>query len=119
MLRAYDRTLNAKALAIAKKYNIRAHEGVYFSWQGPNLETPAEYEFLHRIGADVVGMSTVPEVLVARHMSLPVWVVSVVSNQCYPIEVIQETSVEDVIAAVEQAEPQMSLVVRELLEGMG
>ena len=119
MLGAYDRGLNANALAIAKKYNIRAHEGIYFSWQGPNLETPAEYEFLHRIGADVVGMSTVPEVLVARHMVLPVWVVSVVSNQCYPIEAIQETSLEDVIAAVEKAGPHMSLVVKELLEGMG
>lgn len=118
MLGTYDRALNAKALAIAKAHDIRAHEGIYFGWQGPNLETPAEYEFIHRIGADLVGMSTIPEVLVARHMALPVWVVSVISNQCYPIEAIQETTVEDVISAVEQAGPHLSLVVRTLLKEM-
>ena len=63
---------------VAGKNNIVAHEGVYVALQGPNLETPAEYQFLHRIGGDLVGMSTVPEVLVARHMGLPVFVLSVV-----------------------------------------
>lgn len=119
MLRTYDRALNAKALAIAAAHGIRAHEGVYFSWQGPNLETPAEYEFIHRMGADLVGMSTVPEVLVARHMDLPVFVLSVISNQCYPIETLRETTLEEVIAVVEEAEPKALLVVKELLKIMG
>lgn len=119
MLRTYDRALNAKALAIAAAHGIRAHEGVYFSWQGPNLETPAEYEFIHRMGADLVGMSTVPEVLVARHMDLPVFVLSVISNQCYPIEMLRETTLEEVIAVVEEAEPKALLVVKELLKIMG
>lgn len=116
MTHGYDRALNARALAIAEAHQIRAHEGVYAVLAGPNLETPAEYEFLHRIGADLVGMSTVPEVLVARHMSLPVFVVSVVSNKSYPIHTIKETSVEDVIAVGQAAEPKMRLVIKEVIK---
>lgn len=116
MLRTYDRELNAFALSLAKSHDIRAHEGVYVALAGPNLETPAEYEFLHRIGGDVVGMSTVPEVIVARHMSLPVWVVSVVSNKSYPIEAITETTVEEVIALARTVEPKMTLIVKGVLQ---
>lgn len=116
MLRAYDHDLNAKALAIAKAANIRAHTGVYVALQGPNLETPAEYVFLHRIGGDVVGMSTVPEVIVARHANLPVFVLSVVSNQSYPPEVIKETTVEEVIALGQAAEPKMTHIVKEVIK---
>jgi len=116
MLRTYDIELNKKALDIAHKYNIRAHEGVYVGLQGPNLETPAEYEYLHRIGGDIVGMSTVPEVLVARHSGLSVFVISVVSNQCYPIESIVETTLADVIEVVEKAEPNMRFILEELLK---
>ncbi len=115
MLRAYDWPLNARALEIARDLGIRAHEGVYLALQGPNLETPAEYIFMYRIGADVVGMSTVPEVIVAKHMSLPVFVVSVVSNQGYPPESIQETTVEEVIAMVSSVEPKLRKVVIQLL----
>lgn len=118
MAHAYDRALNARALAIARQRGIRAHEGVYVALPGPNLETPAEYEFMHRIGADVVGMSTVPEVLAARHMSLAVFVISVVSNKSYPIESIKETSVEDVIAIGQSAEPNMRLVIKEIIAGL-
>ncbi|MFT6149092.1 MAG: purine-nucleoside phosphorylase [Saprospiraceae bacterium] len=116
MLKTYDRTLNAKALEIAKANGISAHEGVYVGLQGPNLETPAEYVYMHRIGGDVVGMSTVPEVLVARHSDLPVFVVSVVSNQSYPPEVIKETTLEEVVAVVQAVTPKVCLVVRELLK---
>jgi purine-nucleoside phosphorylase len=116
MLGTYDRRLNQKALDIAAAHHIRAHEGVYVALQGPNLETPAEYVFLHRVGGDVVGMSTVPEVLVARHMELPIFVVSVVSNKCYPVEAIRPTSVEDVIAMGQAMEPKLSLIIKELLE---
>ncbi len=118
MLHAYDRKLNAKALQIAKSHDFAAHEGVYLGLQGPNLETPAEYQFIHRAGADLVGMSTVPEVLVARHMGLPIFVVSVVSNLCYPLEAIRETTLEEVIAVVGKAEPRIRKVVVELIKSM-
>ena len=111
----YDKRLIARALKIAHREGIRAHEGVYAALPGPNLETPAEYRYLNRIGADLVGMSTIPEVLVAKHMELPVFVASVVSNQCYPIDQLTETSVEEVIAMVQSAEPRLRLIVRELL----
>lgn len=116
MLNAYDRRLNARALEIARHHGIPAHEGVYLGLQGPNLETPAEYNMAHRMGADLVGMSTIPEVIVARHMELPVFVISVATNKCYPVEEIQETTVEDVIAAAEEAEPRMRMIVKELLD---
>lgn len=116
MLKTYDRKLNAKALEIAKAKGIRAHEGVYLGLQGPNLETPAEYIFMHRIGADVIGMSTVPEVLVARHSDLPVFVVSVISNQAYPPELIKETTLEEVIAVVQAVTPKVCQIVRELIQ---
>ncbi len=115
MLETYDRRLNAKAMKIAQANNIKAHEGVYLGLQGPNLETPAEYNFINRIGADVVGMSTVPEVIVARHMSLPIFVLSIVSNKCFPIEAITKTTVESVIQLANEVEPKMCLIVKEVL----
>ena len=118
MLKTYDRALNAKALAIAEANHIRAHEGVYLGLQGPNLETPAEYNFAHVIGADLIGMSTIPEVLVARHMSLPVFVASVATNKCYPTSEIKETTVDDVIAVAKAAEPKLTLIVKELLKAL-
>ncbi len=118
LLHTYDREMLEKATAIAKKNGIRAHQGVYVGLQGPNLETPAEYEFLHRIGGDVVGMSTVPEVLVAKHSEMKIFVVSVVSNKSYPIEAIRETTVEEVIAMVNSVEPKVALVVKELIREM-
>lgn len=119
MLHTYDRRLNAKGLEIAQKHGIRAHEGVYLALQGPNLETPAEYNFFHIIGADLVGMSTVPEVLVAKHMGLNVMAMSVATNKCYPLEEIRETTHEDVIAVAQGAEPKMRKIVMELLEFLG
>jgi purine-nucleoside phosphorylase len=115
MLGTYSEDLNQLALEIAKRVGARAHKGVYVALQGPNLETPAEYEFLHRIGGDVVGMSTVPEVLVARHAGLQVFVASVVSNKCHPVDEIRKTTVEDVIRAVEAAEPKLTRILLELL----
>ncbi len=115
MLKAYDRQLNAAALSIATENGIRAHEGVYLGLQGPNLETPAEYNFAHLMGADVVGMSTVPEVLVARHMDLPVWVCSIATNKCYPIEEIRETTLESVVAVAKAAGDKLALVIETLL----
>ncbi len=116
MLDTYDRALNKEALQIAETHDIRAHEGVYVGLQGPNLETPAEYNFLNRIGGDVVGMSTVPEVIVAKHMSLPVFVVSVVSNKCFPIDAITKTTLESVVQLANEVEPKMRLIVKKILE---
>ncbi len=116
MKNTYDKILISNALQIAAKNNIRAHAGIYFSWQGPNLETPAEYRFINIIGADLVGMSTVPEVLVARHSDMKVLVISIVSNKCFPIEAIKETTVEDVIAIANEAEPKMRLIIKEMLK---
>jgi purine-nucleoside phosphorylase len=115
MLHAYDPKLLDVASAIAQANNIRAHRGVYVALQGPNLETPAEYEFMHRIGADAVGMSTVPEVIVARHAGMRVFAVSVVSNKSYPISMIKETSHEDVLEMVGKAAENLAFVVKQLL----
>ena len=116
MLHAYDRKVNARALEIARTLDIRATEGVYLGLQGPNLETPAEYLFAHRIGADLVGMSTVPEVIVARHTGLPVFAVSVATNKCFPIEEIQETTHADVLEAGKIAESRVSQILRKLIQ---
>lgn len=115
MLHTYDRELNAKGLAFAKQEGIRAHEGVYLSLQGPNLETPAEYKFANIIGADMVGMSTIPEVLVARHAGLPLLVMSVATNKCFPLEELTETTAEEVVAVARSAEPQMRKIVEALI----
>ncbi len=118
MLGTYDQDLIARAQSIAKQNKIRTHTGTYVGLQGPNLETPAEYRYLNTIGGDVVGMSTVPEVLVARHSGLKIFVLSVVSNKCFPIEEITETTLEEVIAVVGKAEPNATLIVRALLESI-
>lgn len=116
MMNIYDSKMRKKARKIAEKNKIKVHEGVYIGLQGPNLETPAEYNFLNIIGGDLVGMSTVPEVIVARHSNLKVFAISVVSNKCFPLNEINETTVEEVIALANQAEPKMRLIVTELLK---
>jgi len=115
MLDTYDRTLNKKALEIAATNGFRAHEGVYVALQGPNLETPAEYEFLNRIGGDVVGMSTVPEVIVAKHMGLSIMVISVVSNKCYPTENIESSTIPEMIAVANKGGKKLGLIIKALM----
>ena len=115
MLHAYDKTINNFALEIARKHDIRAHEGVYVGLQGPNLETPAEYNFIRIIGGDLVGMSTIPEVIVARHMNLGVFVVSVVTNECADIEAITETTLDEAIEVANSAAPKMTIILKEVL----
>jgi purine-nucleoside phosphorylase len=107
------------ALAIAKTHNIRAIEGVYSALPGPNLETPAEYDMLRRLGSDCTGMSSVPEILAARHMGLTAMMISLVSNVSFPQSAIRETSLEDVIAVANQAEPKLRLLIRTLLAQVG
>jgi len=118
MLHTYDADLRKKTLDLAKKHGIRAIEGVYSALQGPNLETPAEYDLIHRLGSDCTGMSSIPEVLVARHMGLPVLMLSLVSNVSFPISAIRVTTVEEVIATAQAAEPKMRLLIRELLNAL-
>lgn len=114
MSRPYDRELIRKALEIAGEHHIVAHTGIYVSVAGPNLETPAEYRYLRVIGGDVVGMSTVPEVVVANHMGLPVFAVSVVTDLGYPEEP-EPVSVEKILEVAREAEPKMTLILRELI----
>ncbi len=116
MSQPYDAQLIEQVWAFAKKQGIRIHKGVYAVLSGPNLETPAEYAYLHQIGADVVGMSTVPEVIVARHMDMRTLALSVVTDRGYPLEVIRQVSVEDVIAAAEAAGKDMAQLICHVLD---
>jgi purine-nucleoside phosphorylase len=84
MSQPYSDFLNKKFEKLARKYNIKLNQGVYAAVAGPNLETRAEYRYVRNIGADVIGMSTIPEVLVANHMSLPVAAISVITDECDP-----------------------------------
>jgi len=117
MARPYDREMIQKALTIAEQMDlgdIRIHTGVYASVQGPNLETAAEYKYLRIIGADVVGMSTIPEVLVARHMGIPCFAVSVITDEGFHEE-LEEVSLEDVVSAASKSEPYMTRMISELI----
>jgi purine-nucleoside phosphorylase len=115
MLDTYDATLRSGIESAAHYLNIPIHEGVYFALQGPSLETPAEYNFIHKIGADMVGMSTVPEVIVAKHAGLKIAAVSIISNVCYPPEKITETTIESVIEVANSASIKLNLLLKEVL----
>ncbi|MBL7831205.1 MAG: purine-nucleoside phosphorylase [Saprospiraceae bacterium] len=114
----YDSVLRNLALKIAKQNNIPCHEGIYVALQGPNLETPAEYNFINIIGGDLVGMSTVPEVLVSRHANMKVLVVSIVSNKCFPLSSIKKTSLDSVIAVANTAEPKLRTIFKEIVKNI-
>ncbi|MAQ75561.1 MAG: purine-nucleoside phosphorylase [Aquimarina sp.] len=113
----YDKTINESLKKIAKDNNIKLHNGVYASVVGPQLETRAEYRYLKVIGADAVGMSTVPEVIVANHLDLPVAAVSVLTDECDP-ENLEPINIEEIIAMANKAEPQMITLFRELIKSM-
>lgn len=112
----YDKTLIVKALEVGKANEIPIHSGVYVALQGPNLETPAEYNFIHIIGGDMVGMSTVPEVLVAKHMNMRLFVLSVISNRCFPLSEIKKTTLESVIEVANLAEPRLSIIFKAIIK---
>ena len=113
--RVVDEALRRHTLEIAKAKGIRAFEGVYSAMSGPNLETPAEYTMLRSLGSDCTGMSSIPEVLVARHSGLPVLMISLISNVSYPRSAIHVTTLEEVISTAQAAEPKMRLLIRELV----
>lgn len=111
MSEPYSNRLLKVAEAVALKQAIKVQQGVYVAVTGPNLETRAEYRFLRAIGADVVGMSTVPEVVVARHMDMEVMAISVVTDECFPDSLVP-VSFEEVVAAANAAEPKLTAIMR-------
>lgn len=113
MSEPYERKMIDEALEIAKANNIRCHEGVYAGVSGPNLETRAEYRFIGRIGGDAVGMSTIPEVIVARHMDLPVFAVSAITDLCDP-DHLEKAEIANILAAAFKAEKGMTKIIKEL-----
>lgn len=114
MSQPYDLNMMEKGLEIAKKNNITCHKGVYISVSGPNLETRAEYRFLRIIGGDAVGMSTVPEVIVANHMGLPVFAISVITDEGFP-DKLKPVILEEILAIATEAEPKMTQILKDLI----
>ncbi|NND94377.1 MAG: purine-nucleoside phosphorylase [Flavobacteriales bacterium] len=114
MSKPYDHGLIAKAKEIASDKDIKVQVGTYAGLTGPTLETPAEYKYIFLIGADAVGMSTVPEVIVARHMDIPCFAISIITDMGVEGQIV-EVSVEDVIAVATAAEPKMTLIMKELI----
>lgn len=114
MSRPYDPEMNRKLLSIAERERITLHPGVYVAVSGPNLETRAEYRYLRSIGADVVGMSTVPEVIVANHMGLPCCAISVLTDDCDP-DNLQPVSIQEIIETAARAEPNLTKLFTELI----
>jgi purine-nucleoside phosphorylase len=115
MSRPYDAALIDAALEIARQENFAAHKGVYAAVTGPNLETRAEYRFLRTIGADVVGMSTVPEVIVAVHGGMRVLGLSVVTDLCLP-DALKPAQIEEILAVAAGAEPKLRAIVLGIVE---
>lgn len=112
MLRAYSAKWQKKLQMSAKEMDLELKKGVYLGWQGPSLETPAEYKMARMLGADLVGMSTVPEVIVAKFRGLEVAVVSVVSNVCFPISDLTETTIEEVLSVMQQSAPKLANLIK-------
>jgi purine-nucleoside phosphorylase len=117
MSEPYDRSIIQKAQGIAKDLGYKVHEGVYVSVSGPCFETPAEYKYMRIIGGDAVGMSTVPEVIAARHMALPCFAVSVITDIGVEGRIVEVTH-EDVIAAASKAEVKMTAIFKALIAEM-
>jgi purine-nucleoside phosphorylase len=117
MCRPYDRELIALARRVALEERIVLHQGVFVAVPGPNLETRAEYRFLRGGGADVVGMSTVPEVIVGVHAGLRNVGVSVITDMCLP-DALEPARLEDILAAANAAEKKLRILVRRVVEGL-
>jgi purine-nucleoside phosphorylase len=115
MSEPYNLELIALAENIALENKIKVQKGVYVAVPGPNLETRAEYRFLRATGADVVGMSTIPENIVANHMGMKVLGISIVTDECFP-DSLKPVNVEEIIATAMQAEPKMTLIMKELIK---
>jgi purine-nucleoside phosphorylase len=117
MSEAYDKYLIRKALIIAEENNIKVHSGVYFATTGPTFETPAEYKFFRVAGADAVGMSTAPEVIIARHMGLPCFAVSVITDLGVEGK-IEYTTHESVQHEAEKTEARMTIIISGMIASL-
>ena len=115
MSQPYTERLLATAEQVALDAGIKMHQGVYLAVSGPMMETKAEYRYMRQLGADVVGMSTVPEVIAAVHMSMEVLGISVITDECFP-DALEPVSLDDVLEAAAMAEPQLTRVVVGVLE---
>lgn len=114
MSEPYDRKMIELAKQIAAENNIKVSVGTYAGLTGPTLETPAEYRYVRNCGADAVGMSTVPEVIVARHMEIPCFAISIITDLGVPGK-IHKVSLQDVIDVASRQEPKMTLIMKELI----
>lgn len=112
---AYDAPLRALAREVAAAQRLTLREGIYVAVVGPNLETRAEYRMLRALGADVVGMSTVPEVIVARHGGMRVLGLSIITDMCLP-DSLQEATLDEIVATANAAQPNLTALVRGVLE---
>jgi purine-nucleoside phosphorylase len=117
MSKVYDERLRNKAKLIALENNIPVKEGVYIGVQGPTFETPAEYKMFRVLGGDVIGMSTVPEVVVARHLGVKVFGISIITDSGVPGEIV-EISHEEVQQVAMKAEPKMTRIMKELIDSI-
>ena len=113
MSEPYNLELIELAEQVALEDKIKIQKGVYVAVPGPNLETRAEYRFLRTIGADVVGMSTIPENIIANHMGMKVLGFSIITDECFP-ESLKKVNVEEIIEAAMEAEPKMTLIMKEV-----
>jgi purine-nucleoside phosphorylase len=117
MSETYDRALIAKALEIGKEKGFPVCQGCYVAVTGPTLETPKEYQYFRIIGGDAVGMSTVPEIIVAHQMGITCFAISIVTDLGVPGKIVKVT-LDDVTAVASRAEPQMTFIMKELISGL-
>lgn len=115
MSEPYDLKLIELAERVALENKVKVQKGVYVAVAGPNLETKAEYRFLRSTGADVVGMSTIPENIVANHMGMKVLGFSIITDECFP-DSLKPVNVEEIIATAMEAEPKMTLIMKEVIK---
>jgi purine-nucleoside phosphorylase len=113
----YDKELINKAMIIAKNNHFRVRQGCYVATTGPTLETPKEYEYFRSIGGDTVGMSTVPEIIVAHQMGIICFAISIITDLGVPGKIVKVT-LEDVQKVAGEAEPKMTLIMKELIAGL-
>ena len=118
MSQAYDSDSLKTLAKCAFSLGIAFHQGIYLGLSGPSLETKAEYQMIHDLGADLVGMSTVPEAIAIRHMRRKMIGISVVSNLCYPVDQIGKTTVEEVIAVAKTASDSLGVLIEAFCNDM-
>jgi len=114
MSQPYNFKMIEQGLQIAADFGFRTHKVVYVSTPGPNLETRAEYNYMRIIGGDIVGMSTVPEVIVANHMNIPVFAISVITDEGFHAQ-LHPVSLQEIVAVAAEAEPKLTKILKELI----